>query len=192
MRSKAWGLDMINRCRGKVGTAITALVLLVLTASVGSAQAENFWFVSPLFTQQDAVQAFDLVTGKGYQIGTATGKITGTTFVEFQISPAVPPVTDVFPISFQNKVVITDIDGDQIFFDNNGTGSFHLGIPGSNFIGTGAVLTGTYVVTGGTGKYQSWKVGSTYRSRAILTNPPAPPGGLGNVYVEISRYKMHP
>ncbi len=190
MRTKGWSLDRVNRCRGKATAAVAALVLLAVTASVASAQMENSWFARPLFTQQDAVQAFDLFTGKGYQIGFATGKISGTTFVEFQFAPAGPPVGDVLPISFQNKVIITDIDGDQIFFDNNGTGSFHLGGPGAGFRGTGGPLTGTYVVTGGTGKYQSWLVGSMYRYRAIMTNPPAPPDRLGNVYVEIS-HKMH-
>jgi hypothetical protein len=36
------------------------------------------------------------------------------------------PVGDALPITFHNTVVITDIDGDQIFFDNDGTGSFHV------------------------------------------------------------------
>jgi len=182
---------MVNRCRGKAAAAVAGLVLLGMTVSVASAQSENLRFGRTLFTQQDAVQALDLVTGKGFQIGTATGIISGTTFVEFQFIPAGPPVGDVLPISFQNKVIITDIDGDQIFFDNNGTGSFHLGVPGFEFKGSGGPLTGTYVVTGATGKYQSWTVGSTYRYRAIMTNPPAPPDRLGNVYVEISRDKRH-
>jgi hypothetical protein len=181
---------MVNRCRGKAVTAIAALILLAATVSVASEQWESVQFGHTLFTQQDAVQAFNLATGEGFQIGTATGIISGTTFVEFQFAPAGPPVGDVLPISFQNKVIITDIDGDQIFFDNNGTGSFHLGGPGADFRGTGGPLTGTYVVTGGTGKYRSWPVGSTYRYRAIMTNPPAPPDRLGNVYVEIS-HKMH-
>jgi hypothetical protein len=189
MRIKGWSLDMVNRCRGKAGLAVAALVLLVVSVSVASAQAGNPWFGNPLFTQQDAVQAFDLVTGSGYQIGTATAKISGTTFVEFQFAPTGPPVGDVLPISFQNKVIITDIDGDQIFFDNNGTGSFHLAVPGADFKGSGG--TGTYVVTGGTGKYQSWTVGSTYRYRAIFTSPPTPPSALGNVYVEIFRNYRH-
>jgi hypothetical protein len=182
---------MVNRCRGKAAAAVAALILLAVTVSVASAERENPPFGHILFTQQDAVQAFDLVTGKGFQIGTATGIISGTTFVEFQFAPAGPPVGDVLPISFQNKVIITDIDGDQISFDNNGTGSFHLGVPGFEFKGSGGPLTGTYVVTGGTGKYESWTVGSTYRYRAIMTNPPAPPDGLGNVYVEISHHKRH-
>ena len=58
-------------------------------------------------------------------------------------------------------MTITDIDGDQIFFENDGTGSFHLGIPGFAFAGSGGPLRGTYVVTGATGKFSQWKVGST-------------------------------
>ena len=166
-------------------TAVAALVLIAVIASVSSAWSEPRRHI--LFTHQDAVRSFDLATGRGVQIGTATGTISGTTFVEFQLSPTGPPVGDVLPIAFQNAVIITDIDGDQIFFDNSGTGSFHLGIPGSDFRGSGGPLTGIYVVTGGTGKYQEWEVGSEYGSRAVLTNPPSPPGGLGSVYVEVSR-----
>jgi hypothetical protein len=90
-----------------------------------------------LFTQQDAVRSFDLVTGRGFQTGTALGDIPGTTFVEFQFSPSGPPVGDILPITFQNKVIITAIDGDQAFFDNAGTGEFHLGIPGAGCMATG-------------------------------------------------------
>jgi hypothetical protein len=189
---------MVNRSRGKAAAAIAGLILLAVTVSVANAEPAGSSFGLILFTQQDAVQAFDLVTGKGYQIGTATGIISGTTFVEFQFAPAGPPVGDELLITFQNKVIITDIDGDQIFFDNNGTGSFHLGVPGFGFQGSGGPLTGTYVVTGATGKYQSehgryhrWAVGSTFRYRAITTNPPSPPGALGTVYVEISREDRH-
>jgi hypothetical protein len=107
--------------------------------------------------------------------------------VQFQFAPTGAPVGDVLPIAFQNKVIITDIDGDQIFFNNTGTGSFHVGAPGAPFQGTGGPLSGTYVVTGGTGKFVNVKVGSTFDYRAIATNPPTPPGGLGNVYVQVSR-----
>ncbi len=186
MRIKRWRLDGINRCRRKATSTVIVLVLLGVSVSVGSVQARGL-----LFTQQDAMQTFDLGTGKGYQIGIATGKISGTTFVDFQFAPTGPPVGNIFPISFQSKVIITDIDGDQIFFDNNATGSFHSGVLPDDFMGTGGPLTGTYVVTGGTGKYQSWTVGTTYKYRAIMSNPPTPPGALGSVYVEISRYRMN-
>jgi hypothetical protein len=188
---------MVKRCRWKAAVAVAALLLFGVTLSAESAQTGDPPFARALFTQQDAVRAFDPSTGKGYQVGTATGIISGTSYVEFQITPTGPPVGDALPFSFSNKIIITDIDGDQIFFDNNGTGSFHLGVPGFDFKGSGGPLTGTYVVTGATGKYQSnahkyrrWAVGSTYRYRATWTNPPAP-GALGTVYVEVSRDNRH-
>ena len=168
------------------------MVLVAVMVSASSARADDPRGMHVLFTQQDAVQAFDLSTGHGFQIGTAIGTISGTTFVDFQFVPTGPPVGDALPIAFQNKVTITDLDGDQIFFDNNGTGTFHLGIPGADFRGSGGPLAGTYVVTGATGKYRGWRVGSRYTYRAIATNPPAPPTRLGNVYVEVSfRDKGH-
>ena len=187
----------MDKSTRRLAAAITVLILLAATVSVANAEPECSPFGLILFKQQDMVKAFDIVTGKGYQIGTATGIISGTTFVEFQFAPTAPPVGDEIPITFQNKVIITDIDGDQIFFDNNGTGSYHIGAPGFGFQGTGGPLTGTYVVTGATGKYQSdhswhhrWAVGSTFRYRAITTNPPTP-GALGTVYVEISCEHKH-
>jgi hypothetical protein len=165
-------------------TIFVIAVALSLGASVSTVRADGRDGL--LFTQQDAVQAFDLTTGQGYQVGTATGDINGTTLVEFQFTPTGPLVGDALPIAFQNKVTITDIDGDQIFFDNNGTGKFHVGVPGADFRGTGGPLSGTYVVTGGTGKFKSVKVGSTFSYRAVATNPPSPPDRLGNVFVQVS------
>lgn len=170
--------------RRKFLAAAAALALmLTLAAGPASAQPRN---VHVLFTQQDAVQAFDIVTGIGYQVGTASGQIAGTTYVSFQFAPSGPPVGDALPITFTNKVIVTDMDGDQLFFDNNGTGTFHLGLPGFDFRGSGGPLSGTYVVTGGTGKFAAWKVGTTFHYRAIATNPPSPTGALGNVRVEVS------
>lgn len=181
-----------GRYRGTVAAAVAAFALIAIVVSASSVRADDPRDTHVLFTQQDAVQAFDLSTGQGYQIGTATGMIAGTTLVEFQFVPTGPPAGDALPIAFFNKVTITDIDGDQIFFDNNGTGSFHLGVPGAPFKGSGGPLAGTYVVTGATGKFRHWKVGSKYQYRAIATNPPAPPARLGNVYVEVSfRDKGH-
>lgn len=172
---------MFGRCRKAAVIAGVVSATLAFAPGVRAEQAQPH----VLLKQQDAVQAFNLFTGQGFQIGTATGLISGTTFVEFQFAPAGPPSGDVLPIVFQNKVIVTDIDGDQVFFDNNGTGSFHLGVPGAPFQGSGGPLTGTYVVTGGTGKYAQWQTGATYTYRAIATNPPSP-GGLGTVYVEVT------
>jgi hypothetical protein len=164
-----------------------ALLITIATLAIATpAAAQEPRGVATLFTQQDVVQSFDIVSGQGHQVGTATGRIAGTTSVTFQFVPTGPPAGNVLPIAFQNKVVITDIDGDQLFFDNNGTGSFNLGIPGFDFRGTGGPLRGTYVLTGATGKYTDWKVGTTFDYRAIATNPPSPAGALGTVYVEVA------
>jgi hypothetical protein len=136
-----------------------------------------------LLIQRDALQAFDVVTGQGQHVGTATGQVSGTTSVQFQYAPAGPPHGDVLPILFHNDVTVTDIDGDQLVYSADGTGSFHLGIPGSGFRGTGGPLTGTYVVTGGTGKYSAWTSEQQCPYRAVATMPPS---GLGTAYVELS------
>jgi hypothetical protein len=165
---------------------VTAALVVAATFAFASTARADEKGVQMLFTQQDAVQAFDLFTGHGYQTGTAIGLISGTSFVEFQFTIAGPPSGDAFPITFHNQVTITDIDGDQIFFDNDGTGTFHLGIPGAPFKGSGGPLKGTYVVTGATGKFSTWKTGTTFGYKAIATNPPAPPDRLGTVYVEVT------
>ena len=144
-----------------------------------------------LFAQHDEVQAFDVRTGKGFQTGTTTGIVNGTSYVNFHFAIVGPPGTDgALPITFNNKVIITDMDGDQLFFDNPGTGRFHVGIPGDTFAGTGGPLTGTYVLTKGTGKFASWAVGSTYDYRAIATNPPN--GHLGNVHAQVTFHDQDP
>lgn len=178
---------MSGRVAGRWPKVVVGVVVVTAAlVSVPGARAQESRNVHVLFTQQDVVQAFDPITGKGVQVGTVTGAIAGTTFVEFQLAPAGPPVGDGLPITFENKVIVTDIDGDQLFFDNDGSGTFHLGVPGFDFRGSGGPLTGTYVVTGGTGKYERWKIGTTFTCRAIITMPPSPPGTLGSVYVVVS------
>lgn len=172
-------VNMNSKHARVLASFVLSAVLLMATSARAQDPGEHV-----LVTQRDTVKAFDLVTGKGSQVGTSAGFISGTTSVEFQFSPTGPPVGDALPIAFKNKVIITDLDGDQIFFDNDGTGTFHLGIPGFDFRGSGGPLSGTYVVTGGTGKYQQWKVGTEYKYRAVATNPPT--GGLGTVYVEVT------
>lgn len=174
-----------KRTRAALFTTLAFTVLAVL-APAPPAQAQEPRGVATLFTQQDTVQSFDFATGKGHQVGTATGRIAGTTSVTFQFIPTGPPAGDALPFEFHNKVVITDIDGDQLLFDNDGTGTFHLGVPGADFRGSGGPLRGTYVLTGATGKYADWKIGTTFDYKAIATNPPSPAGALGTVYVHIS------
>ncbi len=165
----------------QTGAAYLIIAMLLLTSCTSGDGAAAVAATTIQFMQQDSVQSFDLATGAGRDVGTVTGSISGTSVVQFQFTPSAPPTTDPFPITFSNKVTITDLDGDQIYFDNNGTGSFHLGVsPG--FSGSGGPLVGTYVVTGGTGKYQSWTVGRTFQYHAIWTSPT---GSLGTAYSEI-------
>ena len=168
----------------RFGVAVVG-ALLACTV-VGSASAQILHNGQhEVIRQQDSIQRFDVVTGTGYQIGTATGPIAGTTYVAFHYTITGGPGTDgALPVSFNNKVLITDIDGDQLSFDNDGTGRFHAGFPGDPFQGTGGPMIGTYVLTSGTGKYSSLPVGTQLAYRAVFTNPPN--GALGNVYVELT------
>jgi hypothetical protein len=135
-----------------------------------------------IIRQQDAIQKFDIATGAGYQIGTARGPIAGTTFVQFQFTITGGPGPDgALPVSFHNTVIITDIDGDQLLFDNDGTGKFNVGL--GAFVGAGGPMTGTYVLTKGTGKYINLPIGTQLAYKAAFTNPPN--GALGTVYVEL-------
>ena len=173
----------------RLGRPAAALMIL---AVIGSATLRaDDGIPRLLFAQRDAVQKFDTGTGKGFQTGTTNGLVAGTSYVNFQFTIVGPPGADgALPITFSNKVIITDLDGDQLFFDNTGTGEFHVGLPGDPFAGVGGPLTGTYVLTGGTGKFASWKVGSTYDYRAIATNPPN--GALGTVYVQVTYHDHDP
>jgi hypothetical protein len=163
-----------------VRQAAAVIVLAIVCSTALHADGQKL-----LFTQRDDIKAFDTTTGTGYQSGTTSGLVAGTSFVRFGFVITGSPGADGgLPVAFNNKVIITDIDGDQLFFDNNGTGVFHVGLPGDPFAGVGGPMTGTYQLTGGTGKYATWTVGATYEYRAILTNPPN--GALGNVYAEVT------
>src|SRR5579864_1482092 len=122
---------MSNRSAGgsrmRASATVAALVVSIVVGAAARARADDR-DDRTLFTQQDAVQAFNLATGAGFQTGTARGLINGTSSVSFQFTIVGPPVGDALPITFHNTVVITDLDGDQIFFVNDGTGSFHLGV----------------------------------------------------------------
>ena len=157
-------------------TAAAALILAGGLAAPRAAADEKSWNrENLLFTQQDHVTAFNFATGHGRQVGTVSGKITGTSIVDFQFVP-----TSATTINFINKVVITDLDGDQLLINNVGTGKFIAPIEPSVFA-LGGPLSGTYEVLRGTGKYISW-AGKKFQYRAVASNPP---GGLGTVYVEV-------
>lgn len=172
-------------------TAAPAAALMILAVVCSATLRADDEVPRLLIAQHDEVQAFDFGSGKGFQTGTTTGLIIGTSYVDFHFTIVGPPGSDgAFPITFANTVIITDMDGDQLVFDNNGTGRFHAGIPGDPFRGSGGPLTGTYVVHSGTGKFAKWKVGSTYDYRAIATNPPN--GALGTVHVQVTFHDHDP
>lgn len=89
-------------------------------------------------------------------------------------------MTGPFNFNFDNKVVITDLEGDQLRIRNQGTGEFITPIDASVF-GFGGPLVGTYEVMDGSGKYRSW-IGRIFSCRGVMSNPA---GGLGTVYTEV-------
>lgn len=153
-----------------------------------------------LFIQQDKVVKFDLGTGIGAQVGTATGAINGVSIVNFAFT-----ITSFPNFTFDNRAGITDIDGDQIIFKNVGTGRFIIpglsdptvgGTPGTVPFqvfnnGFGGPFVGTYEVVATSGKYvKQYPLGKKFPYRAVAMNPSSPPsapGELGAVYVEIFR-----
>ena len=164
-----------------------------------------------LFMQQDRVVTFDLTApnndqplggGIGAQVGTATGAINGTSVVNFKFTFTSNPFVRPLTFSFDNRVGITDTDGDQIIFKNVGTGRFNPplldptvgGNPGVAPFqvfgnGSGGPLTGTYEVVATSGKYvAAYPIGKTFPYRAISFNPATPPtpgGTTGSSYVEV-------
>jgi len=191
-----------------------ALVLgLTVAASTPAYGQPGGLFQKPhvLFMQQDRVVTFDLTPptadaplggGIGAQVGTATGAINGTTVVNFKFTFTSNPFARPLSFNFDNRVGITDTDGDQIIFKNIGTGRFNAplldptdggnpGAPPFQVFGNGAggPLTGTYEVVATSGKYVSqYPIGKVFPYRAISFNPatpPTPPGTTGSSYVEV-------
>lgn len=193
---------MLNK-RTSSGLSCAVLCLLLIGLS-GPSSISADKKPRVIFTQQDKVVAFDLATGLGSQVGTATGDINGADIVNFQFTPTTLP-----NFSFDNRVGITDTDGDQIIFKNLGTGRFIFsasalpdptlgGNPGSAPYqvfgnGLGGLMTGTYEVVATSGKYAAdYYIGRTFAYRAVLYNPstPASPAGTtGSVYVEVFQDK---
>jgi hypothetical protein len=138
-----------------------------------------------LFIQQDKVITFDFATGNGVESGTATGSINGVTLTNFSFT-----ITTFPNFKFNDQVGITDIDGDQIIFENVGTGSFIFpglqapGIPPVLY-STAGPLVGTYVVAATSGKFvRAYPIELVLQYRAIAMNPNTP-GAVGSTYVEV-------
>jgi hypothetical protein len=163
-----------------------------------------------LLTESSKVIRFNTDTGEGIQVGTATGQIRGVTINNFKFSEASSGLPN---ITFDNRIGITDLDGDQIIFHSVGTGKFvvpplidespgatlfnqpfgttPLPCPGfgGSCAGVGGPLFGTYEVAATSGKYRSlYPIGRKFPYRGIAYNPSSPPGDpydFGAVYVEV-------
>jgi hypothetical protein len=138
------------------------------------------------FAQRDMVINFDQATGIGNHIGTVEGAIAGTSIVNFQFIP-----TSQTTIKYDNRALISDIDGDQIIFQVIGVGRFIVPPPADttsplgNLMVLGGPLVATYVALQATGKY-AFLVGRKFPCKMMATNAvKASPGSLGNVYVEV-------
>ncbi len=154
-----------------------AAVVLTLAWAIPSAKAQTASTErsNVLFIQQDTVTTFDVATGEGSQTGTVTGKISGTSIVAFQFA-----ITSNTTFNIENKVVITDLDGDQLRIRDQGTGRL---IPSIDLTvsSLSSPMTGTYEVLGGTGKFQAW-IGKIFRYRAVRSYTT---DGLGTAYLEV-------
>jgi hypothetical protein len=140
------------------------------------------------FAQRDTVINFDASTGIGNHIGTVEGAITGTSIVHFQFIP-----TSQTTIKYDNRAMITDLDGDQIIFQVVGTGRFIIPPPVDttsplgNLLALGGPLVATYTAIVTTGKYVFLQ-GRKFPCKMAATNttkPSAAGAVLGNVYVEV-------
>jgi hypothetical protein len=149
----------------------------------GAAPPPAAWGPDVIFVQRDTVVEFNPATGLGTQVGTVEGRIQGSSIVNFQFRPV--SQTD---ITFDNRVLITDLDGDQIIFRHVGTGRFivpPLSDPDSpigNLMGIGGPLVGTYEAIKASGKWE-YLVGRKFPVRSISANPAKPLPGPS--YVEV-------
>lgn len=139
------------------------------------------------FAFRDTVINFSTTTGVGDHIGTVEGVITGTSITNFQFLP-----TSQTTIKFDNRCLITDLDGDQIIFQVLGSGRF-LAPPISdsnnallgNLMGIGGPLVATFIVIQASGKY-AFLIGRKFPCKMVASNAINPSNGvLGNVYGEV-------
>ncbi len=137
------------------------------------------------FQQHDTVIAFSQITGVGEQVGNVIGSIQGTAITNFQFIPVSQTA-----IKFDNRCLITDIDGDQILFQVLGTGQFITPLtdpasPLGNLMSIGGPLVATYIALKGSGKY-AFLVGRKFPCKMAATNSASPSAGvLGNVFVQV-------
>ena len=164
-----------------LGAALGFLGLAKMKATAATTANQAGGRPDVLFVQRDTVIAFDPTTGLGTQVGTTDGEILGTSIMNFQFIPL--SQTD---IRFDNRTLITDLDGDQILFRYTGNGRFITPLGDTSVVGKimgiGGPLGGTYECIQASGKW-GFLVGRKFGTRSAATNPAAP--GPGCVYVEV-------
>src|SRR6185312_5994747 len=138
------------------------------------------------FAQRDTVINFNGNTGIGDQLGTTEGVIAGTSITNFQFIP-----TSQTTIKFDNRCIVSDLDGDSIIFDVNGTGTFLAPPPSDpahalgNLMALGGPLKATYTAIIATGKYQ-FLIGRKFPAKMMACNAVQNSVGvLVQVYVEV-------
>ena len=139
------------------------------------------------FAFRDTVINFNPSNGIGDHCGTVEGVISGTSITNFQFIP-----TSQTTIKFDNRCLITDLDGNQIIFQVVGTGSFIIPPPTDpsapqlgNLMALGGPLVATFTVTVATGKYL-FLVGRKFPGKMAASNVILSSAGvLGNVYGEV-------
>ena len=138
------------------------------------------------FAQRDNVTAFNPANGLGTQVGTTEGTITGTSITNFQFIP-----NSQTTITFDNRCLVTDTDGDSIIFDVKGTGRFLIPPPNDpdnplgNLLALGGPLVATYTAIIATGKY-AFLQGEKFPAKFSAENAVGGSSGLlGTVYVEV-------
>jgi hypothetical protein len=139
------------------------------------------------FAFRDTVINFNGSNGIGNHIGTVEGAITGTSITNFQFIP-----TSQTTITYDNRCLITDLDGDQIVFQVIGTGRFlapPLSDPANKTLGSlmslGGPLVATMTAIQASGKY-AFLLGRKFPCKMAASNAANPSNGvLGNVYGEV-------
>ena len=138
------------------------------------------------FAFRDTVINFNTSNGVGDHCGTVEGAITGTSITNFQFIP-----TSQATIKFDNRCMISDLDGDQIIFQVVGTGTFIIPPPIDassslgNLMSLGGPLVATFTTKVATGKYV-FLTGREFPCKMMASNVTSPSTGvLGNVYGEV-------
>ena len=192
-----------------LGSAVVGVIALLIALTGSSFRLQGQERPGLLLVQQDKVIKFNNLTGEGIHLGTATGRISGVSIVNFKFSPGPAGLPDYI---FDNRTGITDFDGHQIIFRNVGGGRFVVpplidktsGLTNQVFgatplpcpgfggpcSGVGGPLSGTYEVVATSGKYVNlYPLGQKFPYRGVAYNPSSPPGDpydMGAVYIEVS------